>query len=595
VRLRGRESAQGSNNVPLAFSKCKEALEPWIASMVIALATWLSIVACIDPGGSYPRCLEGPGLTVDEIFNVQQGVLQVEFFNPLIPDAAFTHPSYNPDHPPLGRYWLGLHHHLTWWLSPPVEPDGPFVVACARTGSATAFALTVLLVGGVASLWYGRLGGWMAALSLALLPRAFGHAHLAALETCMGLAYAAAVLSVTHYWRNEPPSWRTSAWTGVLLGLALLTKIQAVFIPIPLVIWALLRWRHRAIRPLLIWGSAGFVVFFAGWPWLWQDPVGHLTAYFGGAANRAELSVWLDGQQFTDRTVPRYYAALMFFWIIPRKTLVLWIVGLLPWQPRVSLKGALWKILFRQRTSPPVVSKVKESGAHIGDDGWLLFTSRDRLLIMELVFPFIVFSLPGVPVYDMERLWIFVAPLVAVIAGRGAQTMKLRLGAMRICGVSLSSPLMLSLMLWHATSIPAIHPCYLSHYGGYGLAAAARDGGELNYWGDAVTRSLLEQTVSTTEPGSTIAISPVMHQFQVEELLRQSPILRRHRVQLVAYDPANHPADYVLLFRRLADLPPELRDGPMDAELLAEVQRYNVQLAALYRLPRTEPVSATTQ
>jgi len=138
------------------------------------------------------------------------------------------------------------------------------------------------------------------------------------------------------------------------------------------------------------------------------------------------------------------------------------------------------------------------------------------------------------------------------------------------------------------TSLMGIHPCYLSQFCWTGLSGAAESGVELNYWGDAVTRTLLEQTVTQTKPGATIAVSPVLHQFQVEELLRQSPILRRHGMRLIAYDPEKQPADYVLLFRRLADLPPELRKGPADAELLAEVSRYGVQLAALYRLRSSE-------
>lgn len=564
-------------------------LRPWASPAVVALATWLSIVACLDPGGSYPTFPEGPGLTVDEIFNVQQGVLQVGLFNPLVPEAAYAHPQYLPDHPPLGRYWLGVHHHVTWWLAPPDEPDGPFVVACARTGSATAFALTILLVGGCASLWYGRLAGPMAALALALLPRAYGHAHLAALETCMGLAFAAAVLSVAHMWANEPPAWRTAAWTGALFGLALLTKIQAVFIPIPLAVWALHRWRRRAWRPLLIWGGVAFLVFFVGWPWLWLDPIGHLREYFAGTANRVELSVWLFGTQYTDRTVPRYYAVLMLFWTVPRKMLVLWLLGLMRKLPRRSLlKYVLSGLWLPSRRNPAAASDSEGTRTEATEPPWLPWTPRDTLLLMQLAFPFAVFSLPGVPVYDMERLWLPAMPLLAVLAGRGAQMMRTRLGSLRLGGVPVVTPLMLGLMLWQVTSLMGIHPCYLSQFGWTGLSGAAESGVELNYWGDAVTRTLLEQTVTQTKPGATIAVSPVLHQFQVEELLRQSPILRRHGMRLIAYDPEKQPADYVLLFRRLADLPPELRKGPADAELLAEVSRYGVQLAALYRLRSSE-------
>ena len=50
----------------------------WPVMVVALLACWISIVTCLDPAGSYPSLPEGPGLTVDEIFNVQQGVILVK-------------------------------------------------------------------------------------------------------------------------------------------------------------------------------------------------------------------------------------------------------------------------------------------------------------------------------------------------------------------------------------------------------------------------------------------------------------------------------------------------------------------------------------
>jgi 4-amino-4-deoxy-L-arabinose transferase-like glycosyltransferase len=562
--------------VTFDFTVWRDRLRPWFAPAVVALITWLTIFPCVDPGGSYPRWPEGPGLTVDEIFNVQQGVYLAELlrtdpiglFDPAVIREAFS----LPDHPPLGRLWLGVHHQLMWRLCPPDEPEGPFVVACARTGSATAFALTVLLVGGFTSLWTSRWAGLMAALAVALLPRAYGHAHLAALETCTGLTFTAAVLVAAHTWSREfPPSWRTAAWTGAIFGLALLTKIQAVFIPIPLVVWALVRWRTRALRPLLVWGVIGFIVFFIGWPWLWLDPLDHLRTYFAGTTNRAELSAWMWGRQYTDRTVPRVYALFSFGWIMPVKFLFFGALGMIGRFPSWS-------------RSPSTTAATDT----------LPWTSRETLLVMELVFPIVMFSLPRVPVYDVERLWLPAAPLFAVFVGRGAELIWRRVQTIWKGAAVWVRAAILGLMVVQVNTLVWIAPCYLSHYGGmvFGLHGASRRGLELNYWGDAVTRGLLEQVVATTPRGATIAVAPVLHQFQVEELLRQSPILRRHGVKLVAYDPGRSPTDYVLLFRRQADLAPELRAGPVDAELVAEVSRYDVQLASLYRMKRPSSASS---
>ena len=45
---------------------------------MIAFAAFVAVVAAIDPAGDYPDAPQGPGLTVDETFNVQQGVRLVE-------------------------------------------------------------------------------------------------------------------------------------------------------------------------------------------------------------------------------------------------------------------------------------------------------------------------------------------------------------------------------------------------------------------------------------------------------------------------------------------------------------------------------------
>jgi hypothetical protein len=64
-------------------------------------------------------------------------------------------------------------------------------------------------------------------------------------------------------------SWRTAAWSGVLLGLALLTKGFALTLVVAMLLaYAVAWWRHRAFawRPLLVCWGVGFVV--GGWWWL---------------------------------------------------------------------------------------------------------------------------------------------------------------------------------------------------------------------------------------------------------------------------------------------------------------------------------------
>ncbi len=50
----------------------------WLIPALIACAAFAVVVAAIDAAGDYPDAPQGPGLTIDESFNVQEGVRLVE-------------------------------------------------------------------------------------------------------------------------------------------------------------------------------------------------------------------------------------------------------------------------------------------------------------------------------------------------------------------------------------------------------------------------------------------------------------------------------------------------------------------------------------
>ncbi|MFP6761963.1 MAG: glycosyltransferase family 39 protein, partial [Planctomycetaceae bacterium] len=298
----------------------------WFGPAVAAALTLFAVTITLDPSDCRPGMPEGPGITLDESFNVQMGVYIIEAIREY--GLSAIHPGslqeffhedqgYNPDHPPLGRAWLGLFHTITQTIAP-TTVQGPFVTVSARVGSAFAFALTILAVGWMTACRFGTVAGTLAATSLALMPRLFGHAHLASLETVTGLSWTLTVLSTALLWsKTGGPDDRVAAGTGVLFGLVLLTKIQAVILPPLIVLWALSHWRMKAIRPLVIWGTAGGTVFLIGWPWLWTDLTAHTMEYFGRTTDRAPLNVYYLGRQFLDRNVPWHYPWLMFLVTVP--------------------------------------------------------------------------------------------------------------------------------------------------------------------------------------------------------------------------------------------------------------------------------------
>ena len=534
---------------------------------VVALFSWFSIVSCLDPAGSYPSMPEGPGLTIDEIFNVEQGVYLVEqakalgWLN-LIPgssqEAYRKKNGYNPDHPPLGRWWLGLHHHLTWWLVPPLDPDGYCVTACARTGSATAFALTVFLIGYLANAWSGRAVGMLTAISLVLMPRVFGHAHLASLETVTNLTCTAAVLSVAAWW-NGPvaPTRRAAIFTGILMGLALLSKIQAVLIPIPVIAWALWHWRAKAILPLMIWGLTAYLVFFASWPYLWFDPLEKTAEYLGRTTNRSTIQVWYWGQKYADKNVPWHYPFVMFGLTVPVVLHGLGLFGLFC-RPKPTARHEDESRADQISNNDPTVANLQthpettRQPMAIGQA-----TNRDLLLLACMLFPLFVFSLPGVAVYDGERLFLTCFPLWAIFVGRGWVACWHWLSH-RTQSQPTARALWSALMLLAASPLVTMSPCHLCYYNGLAKLIMLTDGNdkrfEVDYWGVGITRSLLQQVVNNVPEGSSIAITPTLHQFQADDYRRQSPLLRAHGIKTVEFQEGPSASDFILIYRRLADL-----------------------------------------
>jgi len=150
----------------------------------------------------------------------------------------------------------------------------------------TAYRFPAMTMGGgavaVLYLWgreaAGRTAGLVAALSFALMPHVFFHAHLAGLD----VPSAAMWLVTTYVYHRSLTSDRVGlvVAVGVLYGLFLDTKHNAWLLPFALVLHlVVLRFveRQRGVgrsgplvsRGLLSMLLLGPLVFFAIWPWIW--------------------------------------------------------------------------------------------------------------------------------------------------------------------------------------------------------------------------------------------------------------------------------------------------------------------------------------
>lgn len=522
-----------------------------LGPLAIALASTLAVLLTLAPERA------GPGVTCDELYYVatgkrlvaalrQQGLAFFHAHNvrrnfPWRPEDPADSP---PVHPPLGTWILGLAHHL---FDP--SPDDPGVVSilAARFAPALALGSLVLLVGWWVTRREGALAGAVAAAATVLVPRVFGHGHLAALDTFTALSFVAALLALA--WAAEkgsgvvcpkgppvgapragashprlptgsPPLWPFGL-AGAAWGLAMLTRLHGVLVLPPAIIWMLWRLGRKALLPLTAWFAVGIATLIAGWPWLWLDPIAHLRRFLATSVGRQAIHVYYVGQAWADRDVPRHYAVVMFLVALPLGLLLLGLLGL--WAKRRD-----WKT-----------------------------PSADTLVAGSLGFVLGVFSLPGVPVYDGVRLFLMAFPIWAVSVGVGAKwlaTHRVWRGMPRWAGAA-SVAVLVALQ---ATGIVRYHPCWLSHYSLAvgGLWGAEKLGFEVTYWGDSVREPLLAET-ALVAPAQQVFFVPNLAPFQAPAVAISSPALIRGRVELVGWDAnlARSPAGprYAIVYRRRAD------------------------------------------
>ncbi len=493
--------------------------------------------------------LGAPGITIDEPIDTKVGGNYLAFAGRVLSrglggvgqtelDALFAD---NAQHPPLGRCLLGLA-----TLAAPLEPllggTDPFSVHSARLAPMLAFAALVGLITGLMARRFGPIAGACSGVALILFPRSFTHAHLATLDTFLSLFWTAALLSADAALRSR----RSLVWlplAGAVWGLALLTKIHAVLLPPLVLLDAVLRRKSFTTRRALglaLWGVVAFVVFAAGWPWLWFDPVTRLTAYLSTSTDRLSLSVLYFGQVYQDRLVPWHYPWVLFALVVPVGLHLLGFVGLVR--------------AWRTRSADPL-----------------------PLVLGASVLEFLVIFSTAAPVYDGERLFLHVFPAWAMLAGLGLDTL----------WNSLVRPLprlgLVLLLACQPIGLILSYPCGLSYFNllAGGLPGATRLGLEPTYWGDSLTTDFISRVARTVEPGSIIAVSPSLHHLYPPSLTTEA--LASKRVQLVPQEALGR-ADWLLVFRRDAYLSGDALVLVNSSKPVLELQRQGVWLSRLIRV-----------
>lgn len=561
-RIRNRERPLGCG-WPRVRLRSELTLKTRVLDIYLPLAIWAVGFSSIW------FTMRGYGPAWDEPFSivaadvVSLGVLEAEGGSVRVPGcymAWLLRPSLkrewiewnwrpNHEHPPLAKIVIGLTHHaFSRYLSS---------THAARVAASLFFATLLAVVYLAMKSWVGWRAGLFASLSLLLMPRVFGHGHLAGLDIPLALTSFATMWAVeAAVGRCAPasapaggspasPSFMRPVlplvYAGCVWGLALLTKINAIFLPAAFVPWVVWRLRLRALPGLVAMFLVAAIVFIAGWPWLWHDTGDKVAEFYAPitekltgrkATERVNLPAYYFGQVY-DKEYPPSYPIVMLLITVP--------VGLLAMS---GLGIGAWLGGERER-------ETKEEGRGVGVGPPAVAV----LLLLGLAIQIVPLVPPGVPKYDGERLLLAAFPFLACFAGMGGEALfvRLRAGFASLVGPAadkLAAAALTLLLLSQATGIVASHPFELGYYNLLvgGMGGASRRGLETNYWGECVNEDVFRFLNERAPRGAAIAFFP--ERDLVPLILASDGYLRRDLRYVNLQDAEKERARYVVILMR---------------------------------------------
>lgn len=342
-----------------------------IALLLAVFAILLLLITAPDIGLTWD---EPTYIVAAEKYTAWYGELLTRPFYALSTEGITSYWSTSHAHPPLSKVWSGL-----VWLGARHFFDD---LTAHRLGNILIAGVLVMLLYRLVARNYGSLAGLVAAFALFTMPRFFFHAHLAAIDVPVTTMIFAVVY--TFWLSHDHPGLKWTLLSGFIWGLALATKIHALFIPsIVLPVWALIfqRQRYVFIR-LALMGLIGAGVFILSWPWLYHDLLKHLTAYVGFMTTaRLPDEQYYFGKLYAPP--PWHFPFMITIFVVPFAILFLSTIG------AVSM--------MRHREDRPL----------------------GGLLLLGIFVCLVIFTSGRGQVFDNERFMMPVFPYIAALAGIG--------------------------------------------------------------------------------------------------------------------------------------------------------------------------------
>lgn len=171
--------------------------------------------------------------------------------------------------------------------------------------------------------------------SLALFPSFIGFSHVLVKDIPMAFFFALSIFSCIRAYETQRTPWIVTA--GILFGLSINVKINALFIPIILITWLVVANKNLSCLKMfldkkwLLLPGMTLATVYASWPFLWLHPLSHFRAmlrHFVRDIPLQRIEVTYLGQIFTSGVnVPWHYAPVCLGMSTPLVILAFSVVG----------------------------------------------------------------------------------------------------------------------------------------------------------------------------------------------------------------------------------------------------------------------------
>jgi len=455
-------------------------------------------------------------------------------------------------HPPLSKVWSGF-----VWLGARHFFDD---LTAHRLGNILIAGLLVILLYRIVARNFGSLAGLVAAFSLLTMPRFFFHAHLAAIDVPVTLMIFAVIY--TFWLGHDHPALKWTLLLGFVFGLALATKINALFIPsIVLPAWVIIfqRRRYLFIR-LVLMGFIGAGFFILSWPWLYHNLLKHLIGYVGFmTTGRLPVEEYYFGKWYAPP--PWHFPFVITILVVPFSIILLATVGAIS--------------MMRHREDRPL----------------------GGLLLLAIFVCLAIFTTGLGQVFDNERLMMPVFPYLAAIAGVGfirtipivekfLASRRIQLRRNRLVAI-----MIIVVFVPHLLLAYDLYPHLLSYYSEAigGVYGAKLLGLETTYWCDADTE-VLPFLNAHAKPGDVVWAEclDVLLYYQLHGQLRPDLQIADGPYAVPAFPAVKlnpdtfKEADYVVIQNRQSGFYHALREWMQTHKPIYEFKYRRLRLISVY-------------